>query len=112
MIPAMMDSHWKPGIAGSTIGVVTEIVVELLVDVGVLTIVIVEIDVLTTVVVSEFVVVTGIVEALDEVELVAIEELEVVLELVLELELELELELVLVLVVACCPTTGGIAGSR
>jgi hypothetical protein len=46
------------------------------------------------------------------VELVATEELELVLELELEVVLEVVLELVLVLVVACCPTTGGTAGSR
>ena len=103
-MPAMMDSHGKPGIAGSTIGVVTEIVVELLVVVGVLTTVIVETDVLTTVVVSELVVVTGIVEALNDVELVT--EAGVV---VVATELDVELELV---VVTCWPTTGGTAGSR
>jgi hypothetical protein len=102
----MIASHGKPGIAGSIIGVVTEIVVELLVVVGVLTSVIVETDVLTTVVVSELVVVTGVVEALNDVELVS----EVgVVTVVTTLELELELEVVLV---TCCPTLGGIAGSR
>ena len=97
-----MDSHGKPGIAGSTIGVETEIDVELLVVVGVLTTVIVETetDVLTTV--GELVVVTGIVETLDDVELVT--EAGVV---VVATELDVELEFVV-----CWPTTGGIAGSR
>jgi hypothetical protein len=105
--PAMIASHGKPGIAGNIIGVVTEIVVALLVVVGVLTTVIVETDVLTTVVVSELVAVTGVVEALDDVELVT----EVgVVTVVTMLELELEVELVVV--VTCCPTTGGIVGSR
>jgi hypothetical protein len=63
MMPAIMDSHGKPGIAGSTIGVETEIVVELLVVVGVLTTVIVDNEVLTTVVVIELVVVTDSVAA-------------------------------------------------
>jgi len=97
-----MDSHGKPGIAGSTIGVETEIVVELLVVVGVLTTVIVETDVLTTVVVSELVVVTGIVEELNEL----VAETGAVT-VATELDVELELELV-----TCWPTTGGTAGSR
>jgi hypothetical protein len=96
----MMDSHGKPGIAGRTIGVETEIVVELLVVVGVLTTVIVETDVLTTVVVSELVAVTGIVEALNDVELVTEAGAVVV---------AIELEVVLV---TCCPTIGGLNGSR
>jgi hypothetical protein len=107
--PAIIASHGKPGIAGSIIGVVTETVVALLVVVGVLTTVSVETDVLTTVVVSELVVVTGVVETLDDVELVT----EVgVVAVVTTLELELEVELELVVVVTCCPTTGGIVGSR
>ena len=67
--PAMIDSQGKPGTAGITIGVETEIVVELLVVVGVLTTVIVDTDVLISVVVSELVAVRDIVEALDETEL-------------------------------------------
>jgi hypothetical protein len=63
MMPTMMDSHEKPGIAGSTNGVETEIVVELLVVVGVLMTVIVDTEVLTTVVVRELVVVTDSVAA-------------------------------------------------
>jgi hypothetical protein len=55
MMPAIMDSHGKPGIAGNTIGVETEIVVELLVVEGVLTTVMVDTEVLTAVVVSELV---------------------------------------------------------
>jgi hypothetical protein len=122
MIPAIMDSHGKPGIAGSTIGVETEIVVELLVVVGVLTSVIVDTDILTTVVVIGVVVTSDVVDALDDVlldssdDVVVTEELEVALDVVpeepevaVELELELELELVLV---ACWPTTGGFCGSR
>jgi hypothetical protein len=72
MMPAIMDSHGKPGTAGRTIGVETEMVVELLVVVGVLTTVMVETetDVLTTVVGIELVLVAGIVEVLDDVELV------------------------------------------
>jgi hypothetical protein len=50
--PATIDSHGNPGIAGSTIGVETELVDELTVVVGVLTTVIVDTDVLTTVVVK------------------------------------------------------------
>ena len=103
-----MDCHGKPGIAGITIGVETEIVVELLVVVGVLTTVIVEtetdVDVLTTVVGDELVVVTGVVEELNDVELVT--EAGVVI-VATELDVELELELV-----TCWPTTGGTAGSR
>ena len=101
-----MDSHGKPGTAGSTIGVETEIVVELLVVVGVLTTVIVETetDVLTTVGGSELVLVTGIVEALDDVELVT--EPGVV---VVATGPDVEFELV---VVTCWPTTGGVRGSR
>lgn len=64
----MIDSHGKPGIAGKTIGVVTELV-ELLVVVGVLATVSVDTDVLTKVVVRELVVVTGIVDSLEVVEL-------------------------------------------
>jgi len=105
-----MDSQGKPGIAGSTIGVETETVVELLVIVGVLTTVIVETEVLTTVVAGELVVTRDVEEALDDVELV-IEDMVVTIELELELEVELELELEVVLV-ACWPTTGGIVGSR
>ncbi len=105
-----MDSHGKPGTAGSTIGVETEIVVELLVVVGVLTTVIVETetDVLTTVGGSELVVVTGIVEALDDVELVT----ELVTEpgvVVVATGPDVEFEPV---VVTCWPTTGGVRGSR
>ena len=57
----MIDSHGKPGIAGKTIGVETEIVVELLVVVGVLMTVIVDTAELTMVVVSAPIVVAGIV---------------------------------------------------
>jgi hypothetical protein len=108
MMPAMMDSHGKPGTAGRTIGVETEIVAELLVVVGVLTTVIVETetDVLTTVVGSELVLVKGIVEALEEVELATIVGVVVV---ATELDVELEFELA---VVTCWPTTGGTVGSR
>jgi hypothetical protein len=96
MIPAIMDSHGKPGTAGRTIGVETEIVVELLVVVGVLTTVIVETDVLTTVVVSELVVIPDVVDAFETMLLVANDEVVVATEFDVELELELELELVLV----------------
>jgi len=106
-----MDSQGKPGIAGSTIGVETETVVELLVIVGVLTTVIVETEVLTTVVAGELVVTRDVEEALDDVELVIEDMVVVTIELELELEVELELELEVVLV-ACWPTTGGIVGSR
>jgi len=47
-----MDSHGKPGMAGSTIGVVTEFVDELVVVVGVLETVTVDTEVLTTAVVG------------------------------------------------------------
>lgn len=62
--PAIMDSHGKPGIAGRTIGVETELVAELSVVVGVLTTVTVDIDVLTMVLISELVVDTAGVVAL------------------------------------------------
>ena len=94
--PAIIDSHGKPGMAGRTIGVETAIVVELVV--GVFTTVIVETDVLTTVVVMELVVVTDVVSGVDEVELATDD--------VLVAELDVEF------VVACCPTTGGVIGSR
>jgi len=113
-MPAITDSHGKPGIAGSTIGVETDIVVELLVDVGVLTTVIVDTDVLTTVVVSELVVIVDV-EALDEVELVIDEDDEGTVVVATELELEVLCVLlcvVLCVLVACWPTTGGLAGSR
>ena len=105
-----MDSHGKPGTAGRTIGVETEIVVELLVVVGVLTTVIVETetDVLTTVGGSELVLVTGIVEALDDVEFVT----EPVTEpgaVVVATGPDVKFELV---VVTCWPTMGGVRGSR
>ena len=58
MRPAIIDSHGKPGIAGSTIGVEMEIVDELTVVVGVLATVKVDTAVLTTVVVKGFAVVT------------------------------------------------------
>ena len=93
--PAIIDSHGKPGMAGSTIGVETEIIVELVV--GVLTTVIVETDVLTTVVVSELVVVTDVVNGVEVV---------LTTDDVLVAELDVEF------VVACCPTTGGVIGSR
>ena len=56
--PAIIDSHGKPGTAGSTIGVDTEI------DwvVGVFITVVTDIEVLTTVVVTELVVVIDSVE--------------------------------------------------
>jgi hypothetical protein len=47
--PAIIDSHGKPGMAGSIIGVETELVAELTIIVGVLAIVRVDTDVLTTV---------------------------------------------------------------
>ena len=62
--PAIIDSHGNPGIAGSTIGVETEIV-ELLV-VGILTTVVTETEVLTTVVVTELVVVIDSVETVED----------------------------------------------
>ena len=60
----MMDSHGKPGIAGSVIGVETVLVLL----VGVLTTVRVETAVLTDVTVRELVVVTDSVEADDDVD--------------------------------------------
>jgi hypothetical protein len=57
--PAIIDSHGNPGIAGSTIGVETELVDELTVVVGVLATVKVDTDVLTTVVVNGLAVVTA-----------------------------------------------------
>jgi len=133
--PAMIDSHGKPGIAGNTIGVETEIVVELLVVVGVLMTVIVDTAELTMVVVSAPVVDAGIVEAdvavsteeadvvdaSDEAEavvvvaadeaddVVATEEADAVVAVELELEAELALEVV---VATCWPATGGFWGSR
>jgi len=83
--PAIIDSHGKPGTAGRTIGVETDIVVELIEVVGVLTTVIVDTDVdtdvdtevLTTVVVSELVVVEALEIELTELELVNVERLAV-----------------------------------
>jgi hypothetical protein len=82
IMPAIIDSHGNPGIAGNVIGVETELVLEVASDVdvdvvvGVLTTVVVTREVLTTVVVNELAVVTGVedVELLDVVEI----ELEVV----------------------------------
>jgi len=102
-----MDSHGKPGIAGNTIGVETEIVVELLVVVGVLTTVKVETEVLTTVVVSELVAVMGSVVL--DVLLVGVLLCEV--EDVSELELVLWL-LVCVLVCGCTVFWNDPGGSR
>jgi hypothetical protein len=99
MTPTIIDSHGKPGIAGSTIGVETEIVVELLVVVGML--VTVTVDSAADVEVVELVMASEVVDSLDDDEL-ALDE-----EVVAAVELELEF-----VVVACCPTTGGIAGSR
>ena len=56
--PAIMDSHGKPGIAGSTIGVETAIV-ELATVVGMIAGVMVGTDVLTTVLVIGLVVIAG-----------------------------------------------------
>jgi hypothetical protein len=69
--PAMIDSHGKPGMAGSIIGVETELVDELNVVVGVLETVTVDIEVLT-IVVDGVLVVTGTVEAVDIVLLVLV----------------------------------------
>lgn len=75
--PAMMDSQGKPGIAGSTIGVETELVVVELTVVGVLATVNVDTAVLTTVVVSGLVVTAGsVVIALDDITLVFVLEVE------------------------------------
>jgi len=83
MMPAIMDSQGKPGIAGNTIGVETELVTEVLVVVGVLTTVIVDIEVLTTVVASELVVkevvdVTGV-DDVEVFELLSVETTVIVL---------------------------------
>ncbi len=61
MMPAMIDSHGKPGIGGSTIGVETAIELDDVAMVGVLMTVFVttEREVLTTVVLNELVAVTG-----------------------------------------------------
>jgi hypothetical protein len=67
MMPVIMDSHGKPGTAGSTIGVETEIVVKLPVVVGVLTTVSVDTEMLADVTVDELVVAGACVEAEDEV---------------------------------------------
>jgi len=117
-MPAMIDSHGKPGIAGRTMGVETEVVVTVLVC-GVLTTVIVETDVLTTVALAALVV-TGIVEV--SVEFVTepdpfpvATELDAELEVDAELEDDVELEVTVgdeLEVATCCPTTGGTAGSR
>lgn len=82
-MPAIMDSQGKPGIAGNTIGVETELVTEVLVVVGVLTTVIVDIEVLTTVVASELVVkevvdVTGV-DDVEVFELLSVETTVIVL---------------------------------
>jgi hypothetical protein len=78
--PASIDSHGKPGIAGSTMGVETELVDELIVVVGTVETVTVDTEVLTTTVVGELVVTGTIVVllvALDSV-VVAWDELEAV----------------------------------
>jgi len=106
MTPTIIDSHGNPGIAGITIGVDTEIVVELLVVVGML--VTVTVDSAGVVDVVELIMATEVVDALDDVELALYE----VVVAVVGLELELELELVEFVEVACCPTTGGFWGSR
>ena len=123
-MPAMIDSHGKPGIAGRTMGVETEVVVTVLVP-GVLTTVIVDTAVLTTVADGELVAVT----AVEEVSLELVPEpdpepdpvavalaVDVVLEVELDVELELGVEVAvddaLEVVACCCPTTGGTAGSR
>jgi hypothetical protein len=107
--PAIIDSHGKPGIAGSTIGVDTELVEELVVAVVVLATVKVDTAVLTTVVVTELIVVEGIVVALDDV----------TLELVIDVDALVvtgdELEVVSATEVEVVPplvTVGGTTGSR
>jgi hypothetical protein len=65
----MIDSHGKPGIAGSTIGVETELVSELTVVVGVLSTVNVDTEVLSIVLATELVVSTVVTDSLDEVTL-------------------------------------------
>ena len=104
--PMIIDSHGNPGMAGSTSGVDTELVVELVVGVSVGVTVTIDTDVLTTVVVRELVVVIGTVLMLDMVETAVDTE-------VVATELEVALaDVELALVVACCPTTGGLCGSR
>jgi hypothetical protein len=67
--PAIIDSHGKPGIAGSTIGVVTVLVAELTVVEGVLSTVTVDTETLAIVDSSELVVSTAWVVVLDDVTL-------------------------------------------
>ena len=99
MMPAMIDSHGNPGTAGRVIGVETEIVLEVLVVVGVLTTVNVETEVLTTVAIDELVDVTDSVVA-EDVELLSCEAVEVLS------------VLFCVVVACCCWMTGGLSGSR
>ena len=99
--PAIMDSHGKPGTAGSTRGVVAELVVEL--TVGVAATVKVDTDMLTTVVVNGLVVM-GMVVGLDDVALL-------VLDTVIVAWVELG-ALVVVEVAAWPLNVGGTIGSR
>ena len=112
MMPAMMASHGKPGIAGSTIGVETELVTEVLVVVGVLTTVIVDIEVLTSVVVSELVVDKIRGELVDEVVAVTGVDAVEVLELLETTVMVLVAGVAVDVDVVPCPTTGGFKGSK
>jgi len=105
--PAIIDSHGKPGIAGSIIGVETELVVELTVVVGVLATVTVDTAVLTTVVANGLVAV--IAGSVDDaaLELVIDEDTIVVTGETLEVVVSVEVEVVPPLL-----TVGGTIGSR
>jgi hypothetical protein len=75
----MIDSQGNPGMAGSVIGVETELVLDDVIVVGVLMTVVVrtETEVLTTVVVIELVVVTGV-DDVEDIEALTLELLDVV----------------------------------
>jgi len=120
MMPAIMDSQGKPGIAGNTIGVETELVTEVLVVVGVLATVIVDIEVLTIVVMDELVVDDVMDElVVDDVmdELVVDDVIAVTgvgdVELIELLTVETTVTVLVVGVdVVTCATTGGFRGSK
>jgi hypothetical protein len=93
----MIDSHGKPGIAGRTIGVETELVDELTVVAGVVATVRVDTAVLTTVVVTGLIVVEGIVVALDDVRVELVTDVDAVV------VADEEVEDTVVVVATCCP---------
>ena len=111
MMPAIMDSQGKPGIAGNTIGVETELVTEVLVVVGVLATVIVDIEVLTIVVMDELVVDDVMDELVvdDVIAVTGVGDVELIELLTVETTVTV---LVVGVDVVTCATTGGFRGSK